>query len=259
MTLIVGGVTAALILGAANSVSLQSASLVRELTALLGQLKLEAIATADPAATDTFVAGWHFQQEQLLLVAGHYPSAAVIQSELDAKQYRDVYQALSVGSLPDGKVFFHDLTGSGLHAGSGGPMVIMNQGVSQTVFDGNWNDRKMTQKAYEEKLVQADDTYSRLLKLLIEQARRMALTARASVNRGCWFGAAFRGDIATFLVKEADCARLSGTAPSSFRSTSVTREFTERKTDTRQVRIDALREEMWRADRLECQPPEIEQ
>ena len=91
----------------------------------------------------------------------------------DAKQYRDVYQALSVGSLPDGKVFFHDLTGSGLHAGSGGPMVIMNQGVSQTVFDGNWNDRKMTQKAYEEKLVQADATYSRLLRLLIEQAKRM--------------------------------------------------------------------------------------
>ena len=173
MTLIVSGVTAALILGAANGVSLQSASLVRELTALLDQLKLEAIATTDPAATDTFVAGWHFQQEQLLLVAGRYPSAAVIRSELDAKQYRDVYQALSVGCLPDSKVFFHDLTGSGLHAGTGGPMVIMNQGVSQTVFDGNWNDRKMTQKAYEEKLVQADATYSRLLRLLIEQAKRM--------------------------------------------------------------------------------------
>src|SRR5689334_11978947 len=121
-----------LLTGAANAADeqLKSPALAHELGALLKQHGLDAYAMPDPSAPDRFIAVLFFQGEQLLLVAGRHPQPSLIQQRLQYKQYGDVYQDLTVGCVPEGKLFIHDLSADGLRLGSGGTVDIMYEQVA---------------------------------------------------------------------------------------------------------------------------------
>ena len=168
-------VTAMLLLTGATQEPLNSPRLVNELTTLLKQHNLDAFATPDPNEPGRFVGALFFQGEQLLVVGGHYPTPSAMQQRLEQKQFADAYRDLTVGCVPDGKLFFHDLGADGLHAGSGGSVDIMYERVvNQTMFDGNWNRQKLTEKDYAQRLARADAAYSAQLTVLVNALRVMS-------------------------------------------------------------------------------------
>jgi hypothetical protein len=165
----------ALLLPAASLTAQESLSapVAKELSALLSQQKLDAIAAKDPDTPDRFVAALYFPDVQLLVMSGRYPVPVLLQQQLDRKNYSEIYADLSGASIQDSQLFFQDLKADGLHAGkSDAPDILYERVVAQTVFDGDWDKHNMTEKAYMEKFAEADKQYSRLLMLLVAEAKK---------------------------------------------------------------------------------------
>lgn len=155
----------------------RSATLASQLSSLMVQQKLEAIAAKDPTAADRFVAGLLFPGVQLLVTAGAYPAPSLLQQQIDQRLYRDVYYAIQGAPNHDTRVFFHDMGADGLRGERGATVDIVYERVThQTVFDGNWAKQGMTEQTYAEKLAKADAEYSRLLTLLLDQIRLAHVT-----------------------------------------------------------------------------------
>jgi hypothetical protein len=156
----------------ARGAAARSPALAAELTTLLQQQKLDAIAAADPDAPDRFVAALAFPKVQLLVVSAKYPAPTLVQQQIATKAYRDAYLALQQSGIADGKVFVQDLGADGLSGSDAqGVDVVYENVVNQTVFDGAPEKHKLTKSAYDEKLEASDATYSRMLTLLIDQLK----------------------------------------------------------------------------------------
>src|ERR1700680_3454586 len=164
---------------AAEGQELQSRRTAGELTALLQQQHLNAVAAKDPTAPDRYVAALFFPDVQLLVVSARYPAPALLQQQLDQKQYQEVYAALQGAGIPDSKRFVQDLKADGLHAKPADAVDIVYEHVTdQMIFDGNPGSHKMTEKAYTEKLVRTDSEYSRVLALLVDQIKGASVAQR---------------------------------------------------------------------------------
>jgi hypothetical protein len=164
---------------AAEGQELQSRRTAGELTALLQQQHLNAVAAKDPTAPDRYVAALFFPDVQLLVVSARYPAPALLQQQLDQKQYQEVYAALQGAGIPDSKRFVQDLKADGLHAKPADAVDIVYEHVTdQMIFDGNPGGHKMTEKAYTEKLVSTDAEYSRVLALLVDQVKGTSVAQR---------------------------------------------------------------------------------
>ena len=70
--------------------------------------KLEAIAAADPADPQTFVAALYFQGSQILVVSAKYAAPPLLVAKIKEQNYRDVYIDLSSASVAGSKVFVID-------------------------------------------------------------------------------------------------------------------------------------------------------
>jgi hypothetical protein len=150
----------------------RSAALAAQLSLVMVQQKLEAIAAKDPSADDRFVAALLFPGVQLLVTAGAYPVPSLLHQQIDQRLFREVYYALQGAPNHDTRVFFHDMGADGLRGERGAAVDILYERVTQqTVFDGNWAKHGMTEQTYVEKLAKADAEYSRLLALLLERIR----------------------------------------------------------------------------------------
>src|SRR5690242_17967416 len=88
---LVGAVLANAALSAGD---LHSGLIARELSGILTERQLDAIAAKDPDDPDRFVAALFFPGSQLLVVAAKYPSPPLLDQQLQAKAYREVYSAL---------------------------------------------------------------------------------------------------------------------------------------------------------------------
>jgi hypothetical protein len=177
------GVISGIIIGLAMNMTaptvggapLRSPALAAELTDLLTQHQLDAVAAADPEAPDRFVAALVFPNVQLLVVSAKYPAPTLILQQIAAKAYRDAYMALQQSGISDGKVFVQDLAADGLRGEDAqGVDVLYENVVNQTLFDGAPEKRKMTKSAYDQKVQASDATYSRMLTLLINQLKGAA-------------------------------------------------------------------------------------
>jgi hypothetical protein len=149
-----------------------STALAEELTQLLTQRGIDAVAAVDPEAPDRFVAALAFPNVQLLVVSADYPAPELMRRQIAAKQYREAYIALQQSGVADGKVFLQDLGADGLSGADGdGVDVLYENGVNQTIFDGAPERHKLTKPAYQQKLADADALYSGLLTLLINEVK----------------------------------------------------------------------------------------
>jgi hypothetical protein len=165
--------------GLAEGQELQSRRAAGELTALLHQQRLSAVAAKDPSAPDRYVAALFFPDVQLLVVSARYPEPALLQQQLDQKQYQEVYTALQGAGIPDSKLFVQDLKADGLHAKPADAVDIVYEHVTaQTIFDGNPGSHKMTEKAYNEKLATTDAEYGRVLALLVDAVKGASVARR---------------------------------------------------------------------------------
>jgi hypothetical protein len=158
---------AALALAAADgAATLQSRPLAQQLTTLMADRHLDAIAAKDPSEDGRFVAALYFPNSQLLVISARYPVPAQLQQSLDSKAYRDVYLALQQSGAADSKVFVQDLGADGLHAAADQPVdIVYEHVVNQAIFD---KDAAKADAAYRRKLTADDAQYSRMLQLLLD-------------------------------------------------------------------------------------------
>src|SRR5262245_17071569 len=92
----------------------KSASLAKELAAVLDAGKLDSIAAKHPANPDVFCAALYVPGVQLLVVWARYTAPQLLTDRLAKKEYRDVYLDLNGASVRETKVFIEDMGTDGL-------------------------------------------------------------------------------------------------------------------------------------------------
>jgi len=150
----------------------RSAEAAKQLAQTLDASKLEAIAAADPADPQTFVAALYFQGSQLLVVSAKYAAPPLLVAKIKEQNYRDVYIDLSSASVAGSKVFVIDAGVDGLapKPGENGADSYEN-GTKQLQFDGDWKKAKLSEEEYMKGFAAADERYAKMLALLEAQAK----------------------------------------------------------------------------------------
>ena len=159
----------------ANDRGFASADAARELTNLLDRQGLGAIAAIDSSAPGAFVAALYFPGGQLLVVRARHPSIEGVVHRLEMHQYREVYLDLQGTPTPAGKLFVQDAGADGIlsvRPGGGSVDILYEDGVRQTLFNGDHRAQDLTSQEYDAKLAEADAKYALLLKLLTSAARQ---------------------------------------------------------------------------------------
>jgi hypothetical protein len=149
-----------------------SAAAAKQLAQAMDASKLEAIAAADPADPQSFVAALYFQGSQLLVVSAKYAAPPLLVAKIKEQNYRDVYIDLSSASVAGSKIFVIDAGVDGLAAkpGEGGADSYEN-GPKQVQFDGDWKKAKLSEEEYMKAYSDADARYAKMLTLLAAQAK----------------------------------------------------------------------------------------
>jgi hypothetical protein len=151
---------------------LKSPALASELTTAMSEQKLDAVAAKDPMEPDRFVAALFYPGSQLLVLSARSNNTDVLETRLLYKQYRDIYLELQGQSLHGSTLFVQDMKADGLPSTSRqvADIVYRPDGSSQ-VFDADWQKHGTTEEQYRDRLLGADELYSRLLSLLLAQIR----------------------------------------------------------------------------------------
>jgi hypothetical protein len=141
-----------------------SVAAAKELVEALSTRQLSAMAAKDPDTPGRYIAALSFPNVQLLVVSASYSNPAVLDDAIARKDFQTVYAALQGPNTREGKVFFQDMGADGLRADGDGTVDVMyEQGITQTLFDGN--------RKAKEKFAKAETTYERLLSVLLTQAK----------------------------------------------------------------------------------------
>ncbi len=150
----------------------KSAALVKELTGLLQQQKLDSVAARHTSA-DHFVAALFFPG-QLLLVSARTTAPAVVNEKLIRREYRDIYIDLNSASIPESRVMISDGGADGLR-----PRREENQpfdthdGDGKSIrFDGNWREDRMSEKDYMASFAAAEEAYVAAITALLTELKK---------------------------------------------------------------------------------------
>lgn len=159
--------------GVAYGQSSESGALASELTRLMDEAELGAIAAKAPGSEERFVAALYFGGRQLLAVAADYAAPELMANKIIAGDYRDVYVDLNSASAPESKFFVDDFGANGLQRSPGGDLrADRTDRAGKTVsFDGDWSGQQMSEAEYSEAFAEADREFASLLSLLIAQIR----------------------------------------------------------------------------------------
>ena len=154
---------------AASAQDSTSSAAAARLTGLLQQHKLDAVAARHPDQPGVFIAALFMPDSHLLVVSAPHGAPAVLDKQLAAGQFMDVYLALNAGDVQKDRFFVMDMKADGLR-----PVCDRDQpfdstirdGRGQTSFDGNWIAQGLSQAAYDARFAEDDARYARLLQVL---------------------------------------------------------------------------------------------
>jgi hypothetical protein len=170
--------TAALVATSAVVLSAQaqdskSAALVKELTGLLQQRKLDSVAARHPAANDQFVAALFFPG-QLLVVTARTTAPAVLNEKLIRREFRDIYIDLNSASIPESRVMITDGGADGLRPDRepNQPFDSHDTAGKSVRFDGNWREAKMSEKDYQTTFAAADEAFIQAVSALLNELKK---------------------------------------------------------------------------------------
>ena len=160
---------------AAEDQASKSAAAAKELAQQLDQAKLQHIAARDPEDPTRFVAAMYFPGMQLVTVSGKYSVPVLLNEKLIQRKYQDIYVDLSSASERTSRITIEDLRCDGLpaiRAKGNGPADAFEQGAQRVVFDWDWKKQKLSEKDFFDKLAAADAQYTRILALLLAEAKK---------------------------------------------------------------------------------------
>lgn len=159
-----------------------SVARAKELVGLLQAKKLEAFAIRDPAENGRFVAALLVPNVQLLLISAAYERPMDIEYRLYQKDFMGAYMDLNSSVYSKARVFIEDSKGDGLNAlpGKDPQHDSFKVDAERRIFDGAFadpkrrNDKRIPQEDYFKAFSTADDKYSRMLGLLVEELKKLA-------------------------------------------------------------------------------------
>jgi hypothetical protein len=160
-----------------------TAAKVKELIALMQSKKLEAIAARDPEGSGRFVAVLHIPGVQVLAVSAVYAKPSELDARLYYKDFMNAYVDLNTSVHSSEKVFIEDALCDGLIAVPAKNNLARDSaklGTEQQVFDGDYaapnqrNSKKVSHEVYQKRFTTAEERYSRVLGLLIEEVKKMS-------------------------------------------------------------------------------------
>ncbi len=149
----------------------KSAAPVKEFVQLLDAAKLDAMAAADPAAPGTFIAALLIPETQLLVVSAHYAAPSLLVDKIKAGDYRGVYMDLHAAGTAGSRIFVQDMGPDGIFAKDDNGDSWEAAGKT-TIFDGQWKKTKLSEADYGKTVADADERYTKMLGLLLAQARQ---------------------------------------------------------------------------------------
>jgi hypothetical protein len=161
----------AVALAVATGVPATSSEAAGMLVSLMKSQALDAVAVQDPDDAERFIAAMLVPDVQLLVVAAKSTAPEYLREQLTQRRYRDAYGALFSGAVMETKVFIQDMGCDGLTQNGGNIDILYERGTTQTVFNGDWKEQKLSKAAYAKKLRDAESKYSRMLTLLSQQLR----------------------------------------------------------------------------------------
>jgi hypothetical protein len=152
----------------------KSVPLAAELTRMLDQSKLDAVAARHPQHEDQYVAALYFPGTQLLVVSATYSVPYWMDDKLTKKEYRDAYIDLNSASIPESKVFVEDLGADGLRTRreENQPFDIYETPNLRIAFDGDWRKHKMSEQDYMKAFQDADEKYANMLSILLTHLKK---------------------------------------------------------------------------------------
>jgi hypothetical protein len=152
--------------------TVRSGTLAKQLGAALQERGLEAVAARDPDESDRFVAALFYPNAQLLVISARYASPPLLEARLSQKQYRDVYLDLGSAPIPNSSVLVHDMSADGLCDRRDKSADILYEGNVTSMFDADWKSHDRSEHEYMQRLLDADERYSRMLELLLAEVKR---------------------------------------------------------------------------------------
>jgi hypothetical protein len=148
-------------------------ALAKELTSLLQQQKLDAIAAH--MGDDRFAAVLFFPDVQMLAVSARYVAPVLLNEKIITRQYREVYLDLASASVPDSKLFIEDMQGDGLRPRreDNTPFDIVTKGTAAAfALDGDHRKKKISEDEYLRTYGDFEGSYEKILIALIAQAKK---------------------------------------------------------------------------------------
>jgi hypothetical protein len=146
---------------------------VKQLTTALVEYRLEAVAAQHPEEPDRFVAALFFPGAQLLVISARHTIPEASRARLAQKQYRDIYLDLSSATDSASSWLLQDMQADGLCASREQVAdVLYNETAPPMIFDADWKKRGLSEADYMRLFAEADERYSRLLHILLQQLGR---------------------------------------------------------------------------------------
>jgi hypothetical protein len=151
-----------------------SAAPARELTQLMEQRKLDAIAAADANEESRYAAALVYPGTQILAITGTYPVPVLLNERLMRRDDRDTYVELNRASERQGRLFVQDMGGDGIHAvppDDGRVDVVFVEIDTRLTFDGDWKGQSLSREEYLKRYKDLDNRYAHLLQVLIDAVK----------------------------------------------------------------------------------------
>jgi hypothetical protein len=160
--------------GEAWSQESSSTALVKELSQLLEQAKLDSIAAKDPGTKDGYFAALYFPGSQLLAVGARYQVPELLDQRIEKKEYREVYTDLNSACMEGTKYLVMDIGADGLKPTKDDTHYdTWDTGSRSYAFDGDWRAQKLeSEEDYRKAYTDADQKYNRMLTALISQLKK---------------------------------------------------------------------------------------
>lgn len=153
----------------------KSSAAATELSQVLGQKKMDAVAARDPNAADQFMAALAFPG-QLIVISAKYAAPPLLNEKLAQNNHRDVYIELNSASVPETRFVVTDLGADGLKAkkANKNDLAVDTRDLAgkSIRFDGNWREDKMSEADYMKAFSESDEQYARILSVLVAAAKK---------------------------------------------------------------------------------------
>ena len=159
-----------------------SAAKAKELVGLLQSRKLETLAVRYPGEAGRYLAALLVPNAQLLVVSATYSRPSDMEYYLYNKEFMNAYTNLYSSALAENKVFIEDALHDGLAALPGKSLAhdSATMGKARQVFDGDFadprrkNQKKISQEDYFKAFAAADEQYTKLLGILIDELKKVS-------------------------------------------------------------------------------------